>query len=78
MPKELSKEVENIFKKNYDENGSTTIVKKKMGKIKWKKFLIVSPHSDDALFCCSHTLFLPEYEVQVLTVENDPKRIAEG
>lgn len=42
-----------------------------------KKYLIVSPHSDDALFCCSHVLFLPEYEVQVLTVENDEKRVQE-
>ncbi len=43
-----------------------------------KKVLIISPHSDDALFSCSHVLFLPEYEeVQVLTVENDAKRIAE-
>lgn len=42
-----------------------------------EKLLIVSPHSDDALFCCSHILLLPEYEVQVLTVENDPKRIEE-
>lgn len=42
-----------------------------------EKLLIVQPHSDDALFCCSHLLFLPQYEVQVLTVENDPKRIAE-
>lgn len=42
-----------------------------------EKYLIVQPHSDDALFCCSHILFKPQYEVQVLTVENDPKRIAE-
>jgi len=42
-----------------------------------KKLLIVQPHSDDVLFSCSHLLFLPEYEVQVLTVENDPKRILE-
>lgn len=42
-----------------------------------EKYLIVQPHSDDALFCCSHILFQPQYEVQVLTVENDPKRIAE-
>lgn len=42
-----------------------------------EKLLIVSPHSDDALFCCSHTFFLPEYEVQVLTVENDAKRVTE-
>ena len=46
-----------------------------MGKI--KKILIIQPHSDDILFSCSHFLFLPQYEVQVLTVENDPKRIAE-
>jgi hypothetical protein len=42
-----------------------------------EKLLIVSPHSDDALFSCSHLLFFPEYEVQVLTVENDKKRILE-
>jgi len=42
-----------------------------------EKLLIISPHSDDVLFSCSHLLFLPEYEVQVLTVENDPKRILE-
>lgn len=47
-----------------------------MGKIK-QKYLIVQPHSDDALFCCSHVLFFPEYEVQVLTVENDERRISE-
>ena len=45
--------------------------------MKTEKCLIVQPHSDDALFCCSHILFQPQYEVQVLTVENDPKRIAE-
>lgn len=47
-----------------------------MGKVK-QKYLIVSPHSDDVLFSCSHVLFLPEYEVQVLTVENDEKRVSE-
>lgn len=47
-----------------------------MGKIK-DKYLIVQPHSDDALFCCSHVLFQPQYEVQVLTVEDNPKRINE-
>ena len=47
-----------------------------MGKIK-QKYLIIAPHSDDALFCCSHVLFFPEYEVQVLTVENDEKRVSE-
>ena len=38
---------------------------------------MIQPHSDDGLFSCSHILFMPEYEVQVLTVESDPKRIAE-
>ena len=46
-----------------------------MGKI--KKRLIVQPHSDDSLFSCSHVLFMPEYEVQVLTVESDERRIQE-
>lgn len=45
--------------------------------MKTEKYLIVSPHSDDALFCCAHTLLQPQYEVQVLTVENNPRRIAE-
>lgn len=48
-----------------------------MGKKEVKKYLIVSPHSDDALFSCSHVLFFPEYEVQVLVVENDERRAAE-
>ena len=46
-----------------------------MGKI--KKVLIVSPHSDDALFSCAHALLGDGFEAQVLTVENNPKRIAE-
>ena len=45
--------------------------------MKTEKLLLIQPHSDDILFSCSHLLFLPQYEVQVLTVENDPKRIAE-
>jgi len=45
--------------------------------MKTEKLLLIQPHSDDILFSCSHFLFLPQYEVQVLTVENDPKRIAE-
>lgn len=48
-----------------------------MGKVK-EKLLLIQPHSDDILFSCSHYLFFPEkYEVQVLTVENDEKRISE-
>lgn len=46
-----------------------------MGKV--KKYLIVSPHSDDALLSCAHILFSPDYDVHVLTVENDPRRISE-
>ena len=43
-----------------------------------QKRLIISPHSDDALFSASHLLFDKEhYEVSVLTVENDPIRIKE-
>lgn len=42
-----------------------------------QKLLIVQPHSDDILFSCSGFLFLPNYEVEVLTIENNKKRIAE-
>lgn len=46
--------------------------------MKNRKYLIVSPHSDDALLCCSHNLLYPEqYKVRVLTVENDEKRVKE-
>lgn len=41
------------------------------------KILIVQPHSDDALFSCAHVLFNKDYDVEVLTVENNPKRVAE-
>lgn len=42
------------------------------------KLLLVQPHSDDILFSCSYFLLHPEeYEVEVLTIENNPKRIAE-
>lgn len=46
-----------------------------MGKI--NKYLIIQPHSDDALFNCSHLLFSMKDEVKILTVENDSKRIGE-
>lgn len=39
------------------------------------KYLIIQPHSDDALICCSHYLF--NEECVVLTIENNPKRIQE-
>lgn len=42
------------------------------------KLLCIQPHSDDILFSCSYFLLHPdEYEVEVLTIENNPKRIAE-
>ena len=40
------------------------------------KFLIIQPHSDDALFCVSHLIF-SDKDVSILTVENNPKRISE-
>lgn len=42
-----------------------------------QKLLIVQPHSDDALFSCSNFLFNPEYQVEILTIENNSKRIEE-
>lgn len=42
-----------------------------------KKFLIIQPHSDDALFCCSNILFSEDTTTKILTVENDAKRIKE-
>jgi LmbE family N-acetylglucosaminyl deacetylase len=42
-----------------------------------KKLLLVQPHSDDILFSCFHLLIKEDVEVQVLTVENDPRRIEE-
>ena len=46
-----------------------------MGKV--KKLLLIQPHSDDLLFSCSHLLFDDSFEKQVLTIENNPKRIKE-
>lgn len=42
-----------------------------------RKLLLIQPHSDDLLFSCSHLLFSEEYEKEILTIENNPKRIAE-
>ena len=42
-----------------------------------KKLLLVQPHSDDILFSCSHLLFDDSYEKEILTIENNSKRIAE-
>ena len=42
-----------------------------------QKLLLVQPHSDDILFSCSCFLFSDKYDVEVLTVENNEKRIAE-
>lgn len=49
-----------------------------MGKVENKqKLLCIQPHSDDVLFSASHVLFSDAYEVQVLCVESDPKRVPE-
>ena len=41
-----------------------------------KKYLIIQPHSDDALFSAGHLIF-SDKDVSILTVENNAKRIAE-
>ena len=41
------------------------------------KLLCVQPHSDDVLFSASHFLFDDRYEVEILTIENNTKRVAE-
>lgn len=42
------------------------------------KLLLIQPHSDDILFSCSYFLLhTDEYEVEVLTIENNPTRITE-
>jgi hypothetical protein len=42
-----------------------------------EKYLIVSPHSDDALLCAAHVILGDGFEVEIVTVENDPIRIEE-
>ena len=42
-----------------------------------KKLLCIQPHSDDILFSASHFLFDERYEVEVLTIENNAKRVSE-
>ena len=37
-----------------------------------EKYLIVSPHSDDALLCAAHVILGDGFEVEIVTVENDP------
>ncbi len=44
---------------------------------KKKKLLCIQPHSDDALFSASHFFFDDKYEVEVLTIENNEKRVKE-
>lgn len=48
-----------------------------MGKVKKKKLLCIQPHSDDVLFSAAHFLFDDRYEVMVLTIENNEKRVKE-
>ena len=45
--------------------------------MKKQKLLCIQPHSDDVLFSASHFLFDERYDVEVLTIENNPKRVAE-
>ena len=45
-----------------------------MGKI---KYLCVEPHAGDLLMSACHVLVAPEYDVRVLTVDSDPKRVEE-
>lgn len=42
-----------------------------------KHCLIIQPHSDDALFSAASIILGGEYSAEILTVENDPKRIPE-
>lgn len=42
-----------------------------------KKLLCIQPHSDDVLFSASHFLFDERYDVEILTIENNQKRVAE-
>lgn len=41
-----------------------------------KKYLIIQPHSDDALFSVGHLIF-SDKDVEILTVENNAKRVSE-
>ena len=45
--------------------------------MKKKRLLCIQPHSDDILFSAAHFLFDERYEVEVLTVEHNAKRVAE-
>lgn len=45
--------------------------------MKKKKILAIQPHSDDVLLSASHLLLSGKYDVQVLCVESDPKRVPE-
>lgn len=44
---------------------------------KKKKLLCIQPHSDDVLFSAAHFLFDDSYKVEVLTIENNEKRVKE-
>ena len=45
--------------------------------MKKKKLLCIQPHSDDILFSAAHFLFDERYEVEILTIEHNAKRVAE-
>lgn len=42
-----------------------------------KKLLIIQPHSDDALFSAASLMFDKRYDVSILTIENNAKRVKE-
>lgn len=44
---------------------------------KAKKILLIQPHSDDVLFSASHVILTVPEVCEVLTVENNPKRVKE-
>lgn len=48
-----------------------------MGDRMKKKVLLIQPHSDDALFSAFHFMFDEKYDVSVLTIENNSKRVKE-
>lgn len=45
--------------------------------MKKKKILIIQPHSDDALFSAFHFMVSEKYDVSILTIENNVKRVKE-
>ena len=42
-----------------------------------QRILCIQPHSDDMLFSAAHILFDENYDKEVLTIENNAKRVRE-